>query len=588
MAFRSPRIVRFLLLLTVSAWVLSSFFLFTTVCIATDYTESYYFKVRCQPSSYTSQYQIRISVSSSLYSFYYYSSHSVYSDEDQAKFITPYAVQPVAKSIWKVCGNGTNSDEAFADAALDIVHQLEYDSLTSWQYPIETLVTKSGKCCTLSFLAASIMKAGGLDIVLLEYESANHMAIGVKLSHDPIYMHTGATKGYVNYSSSKYWVAECTAGVYEDTGETVPWQEGRRVGEVSNAMRGTPTVIPPQSSEVKSSEQTKTHLTCSPTLSLSLSVYNATVDQQLAISGRFSIPLVEKIDIVMRTESNPSWSVLALVNTSLDGSYSYLWHLDNKGIFYVAANFAGVSEENMTINTARSSESKVYVYPVHRNPTTISLLLSSSEATVGQPVTITGKLSIPVQVQVEIRIRSQDYGYWWTLSSVSTNPDGTYSYLWYPQTTGKYWLAANFAGDIDNSGTSSSEFVVNVHPTLLAQIAMYAPYIGAVAAITAGPSCAFFLFRRRRRARELELSLPTTEDYDFPLEAETIPTEATLTVEPPRTNETRTSEIEKTWKRLPLACPKCNKKISKDYSVCPYCGFKLKEASEPDRKTSES
>jgi hypothetical protein len=494
--------------------------------------------------------------------------------------VTPYAVQPIARSIWKVCGNVTNSDEAFADAILDIVHQLQYDSLTDWQYPIETLVNGAGKCCTLSFLVASIMKAGGLDVVLFKYDYSNHMNIGVCLSHSPVY--ASRTTKYFTYGSSKYWVAECTGG------NNTSWKNSWKVGEFPEDLE-TPTVIPLGSSEIKTSEQTGTHLTCSPVLSLSLSVYNATVGQQLAISGRFSIPLVEKIEILTRTENNPSsWSVLASVNTSLDGSYSYLWHLDNKGIFHVAANFAGVTEENTTINTARSSESKVYVYPVHRNPTTISLLLSSSEATLGQFVTLTGKLSIPAQVSVEIRIRSQDYDYWWTLASVSTNPDGTYSYTWYPQTTGKYWLAANFAGDIDDSGTSSSDFVVNVHPTLLAQIAMYAPYIGAVVTITAGPSCAFFLIRRRRRAHERELSLLATEDYDFPLKVEAVPTEVTLAVEPPRTDLTSTSEIEKTWKRLPLACPQCNKKISKDYSVCPYCGFKLKEASKPDRKTSKS
>lgn len=481
---------------------------FTAVCSSSDYIESYAFKVRCQPGD-RSQYEIRISISSSLYDFYYYSGHSVYSDEDQAKFVTPYAVQPIAKSIWQVCGNGTNSDEAFADAVLDIVHQLDYDSLTSWQYPIETLVTRSGKCCTLSFLAASIMKAGGLDIVLLEYESTNHMAIGVELSYDPIYIHSDASKGYVNYSSSKYWVAECTPGYYEDTGEPVPWQKGKRVGEISSAMGGNPDVIPLQNSEVKSSEQTGRHLTCSPALSLSQSVYNVTVGQQLAISGIFSIPLVAKIEILMRTENNTSsWSVLALVNTSLDGSYSYLWHLDKKGIFYVATNFTGVYEENLTINMARSSESKVYVYPIDRNPTTISLLLSSSEVTVGQPVTITGKLSIPAQVSVEIRIRAEEYSYWRTLASVSTDPDGTYLYTWFPQTAGTYSLAASFAGDIDNYGTSSSEFVAKVHPTLLARITVLAPYIGAIIATAVATLCALLLIRRRRRARGLEFSQP--------------------------------------------------------------------------------
>lgn len=53
------------------------------------------------------------------------------------------------------------------------------------KYPVEVIVENEGDCDLLSFVAASIMMAGGLDIVLLYYESQKHMNVGVNLTHAP-------------------------------------------------------------------------------------------------------------------------------------------------------------------------------------------------------------------------------------------------------------------------------------------------------------------------------------------------------------------------------------------------------------------
>jgi len=46
-------------------------------------------------------------------------------------------------------------------------------------------VENEGDCDLFSFVAASTMMAGGLDVVLLLYETQSHMNVGVNLSHEP-------------------------------------------------------------------------------------------------------------------------------------------------------------------------------------------------------------------------------------------------------------------------------------------------------------------------------------------------------------------------------------------------------------------
>ncbi len=112
--------------------------------------------------------KLYISITPSLYNYYSNMSHTVNEDSDYAKFITPQSVAPIAESIQKVTDKLPHSDEQFADAVLMMVHQIPY-AITEPKYPIETLKDNYGDCVELSFLAASIMKAGGLDVVLIHY-----------------------------------------------------------------------------------------------------------------------------------------------------------------------------------------------------------------------------------------------------------------------------------------------------------------------------------------------------------------------------------------------------------------------------------
>ena len=64
----------------------------------------------------------------------------------------------------------------------------------------------------LSILAASIMQAGGLDVVLIHYTGINpsHINIGVYLPYTPIYHNILMFSDKFEYDNKTYWTAEAT------------------------------------------------------------------------------------------------------------------------------------------------------------------------------------------------------------------------------------------------------------------------------------------------------------------------------------------------------------------------------------------
>ena len=131
-------------------------------------------------------HRLYVSVTPSLYEFYRSQNHRLTGYIAYQKFVTPEVVKPIAESIWHIIPNCSRSDELFANAVLTLFQQFRY-AQSNVKYPIETIVNGSGDCDVFSVLAASIMKAGGLDVILLYYKDAEvrHMNVGVYLSHIP-------------------------------------------------------------------------------------------------------------------------------------------------------------------------------------------------------------------------------------------------------------------------------------------------------------------------------------------------------------------------------------------------------------------
>ena len=82
--------------------------------------------------------KLYVSVLPSLNNYYGNISHTINSDSDYAKFVTPQAVEPIAESIQNITHNLPHSNEQFADAVLTFVHQIPY-AICDPKYPVETL-----------------------------------------------------------------------------------------------------------------------------------------------------------------------------------------------------------------------------------------------------------------------------------------------------------------------------------------------------------------------------------------------------------------------------------------------------------------
>ncbi|MCK4482276.1 Ig-like domain repeat protein [Candidatus Bathyarchaeota archaeon] len=270
-----------------------------------------------------------MAVSQSLYEYYYEKSHTLTSNDDFAKFVTPYALQPIADGLWEIY----TDDEDFANGVLMIVHQIPYDETLRVKYPVETIAENEGDCDLFSYIAASIMKAGGLGVVLLYYENEAHMNVGVHLSHTPYDVRGQAY--YVTYNNIQYYVGECTGD---------NWENGWRVGECpDNLKHASPSVITLESCEQWAPGQVSASYETLKSSKISLTVSSTSVMQggAITLSGRISPPLQDKTVTVYVKINNLPWTASDTVTTDSNGRFAYAWNTEVAGIYYIRASWSG-------------------------------------------------------------------------------------------------------------------------------------------------------------------------------------------------------------------------------------------------------
>jgi len=291
-----------------------------------NYSQSYQLLEKPNGSIY---YRLNVTVQQSLYEYYTEKSHQLISNNDFAKFVTPYALKPIADSLGEIY----TDDEDFANGVLMIVHQIPYEVTTPAKYPVETIVENEGDCDLFSYVASSIMKAGGLDTVLLYYETQTHMNVGVSLSHVPA--DTRSDAYYITYNNIKYYVAECTGG---------DWRNGWRVGECPTELKQAPVqVITLENCEQWAPGQVSaSYKTLLPsTIMLNISPTYLIQGSTVTLSGQLSPVLQNKtITIYMKDSSSP-WSVLDMVTTDSSGRFVYAWIPEAASICYIRASWSG-------------------------------------------------------------------------------------------------------------------------------------------------------------------------------------------------------------------------------------------------------
>ena len=274
-------------------------------CFADNY--DYNYELLDHPGGSTN-YRLTVSVTSSLYEYYRSKDHNIYS-YDFAKFVTPSSLKPIADDLWSIYSD----DEDFANGVLMIVHQIPYVESGPQKYPVETIVENEGDCDLLSLIAASIMKAGGLDVVLLLYQTQNHMNVGVHLSEEP--NDARSTVYYYTHDGKRYYVAECTGD---------DWRHGWRVGECPDLLQeASAHIITLEDCEQSSPGQVSSSYGALGASSLSLAVSTRFVITRSAvtISGSISPALSGKNITLYVSSSGSPLSMLVTVVTDSDGRY---------------------------------------------------------------------------------------------------------------------------------------------------------------------------------------------------------------------------------------------------------------------------
>jgi len=298
-------------------------------CLSESYNHSY--QLLDKPDGSTT-YTLNVAVSQSLYEYYLAKSHKLTSNSDFAKFITPYALKPIADSLWEIYTN----DEDFANGVLMIVHQIPYVETTPAKYPAETIVENEGDCDLFSFVAASIMKAGGLDVVLLYYESKAHINVGVHLSHTPRDVRGQAY--YVTYNNMQYYVAECTGD---------NWEDGWRVGECPSDLKQVDMQVTSlDGCEQWAPGQVSASYKTLVSSTISLMASSTYVIQGIAItlSGQLSSTLQnKKITLYIKINNSP-WTALDTVTTDSNGQFKYVWNAKEAGVCQICASWSGDSD----------------------------------------------------------------------------------------------------------------------------------------------------------------------------------------------------------------------------------------------------
>ena len=294
------------------------------------------------------EYRATLSVPQTLIEYYQSQDHQLYNKYDLSKFVTPSAFEPVADELHKIY----SSDEDFANGVLMIVHQIPYVFSGPQKYPAEALADNLGDCDLFCFIAASILKAGGVDVVLLLYEEEAHMTLGINLQQEPSHVRTDVS--FLTFDGKNYFVGECTGSFWG----------GYRVGECSDALQNAQAKIISIDDEESVAPDT---VSCSigfpesSSVSMSKDLVLVFGQQDCRISGFLSPSLANKNVTLYASSFTSSFAELATVSTDSFGRFSYVWDSPPGGIYTIVAGWSG----DLTYGSSESSASQVVILPFY-------------------------------------------------------------------------------------------------------------------------------------------------------------------------------------------------------------------------------
>jgi hypothetical protein len=316
--------------------------LFSTISLATtqDYTISY--QLLNHPDGNVT-YELNVAIPEYLHEYYMEKNHRLPSSTAFSTFVTPYALQPIADRLWEIYDN----EEDFVNGVLMFVHQITYVETAPAKYPVETMVDRQGDCDLFSFIAASIMTAGGIDVVLLYYEEQAHMNIGVHLSNAPQDARDSVYS--VTHGDIRYYVAESTGG---------NWRDGWRVGECPAELKQVSAeVLTLEDAEQVAPGQVSASFSAMEPSALSLEVSPSISIENGAITIRGQLaPEMPNENVTLYASVNSSpWTVIGTALTKSNGSFEYVWMAETAGLHAIRASWSGNGQYTGALSLTKSA-----------------------------------------------------------------------------------------------------------------------------------------------------------------------------------------------------------------------------------------
>ncbi len=190
-----------------------------------------------------------------------------------------------------------------------------------------------------------------------------------------------------------------------------------------------------------------------------------------------------------------TWINLANVTSDATGQYSYVWiPWVEPATYQIKASWLGDAL------TLPAESSTISIEVIQKTASTIELSAAPTTITLGESITIDGSIT-PSRAAATVTIWHMSSGAdWSTLTTVTADEDGTYTYDWEPAASGTYALKASWEGDdVTEGATSDPQIVVVevVEEPPAPDIFLYST-IGLAVAIVA--ILAYFLFVRKPTA----------------------------------------------------------------------------------------
>lgn len=158
-----------------------------------------------------------------------------------------------------------------------------------------------------------------------------------------------------------------------------------------------------------------------------------------------------------RSDNGMSWTI---ARDTADVSYKYgiqyvptLFLIDKEG--YIRHKQVGYKPEEASVLAEEIEE-------LMKSSSSISCNLSSTSIDMDSSVIIHGEIHPPRLAQVKIEVSKDDGITWSDLTSVTSAPDGNYSYEWTPDTAGLYQIKASWPGDAEYTGATSPTIFLTV------------------------------------------------------------------------------------------------------------------------------